>query len=85
MHEEISRALEDSEAEKRLYEEMERLTVNICNTPAHTPEGLLAQFDWFVSDLRYYVAESVGPDHNRVFDVVRDSILSATSENKTNH
>ncbi|MDO6481994.1 hypothetical protein [Shimia thalassica] len=61
------------------------MTVNICNTPALTPEGLLAQFDWFVSDLRYYVTESVGPDYNRVFDVVRDSILSATSENKADH
>jgi len=77
----IDGALEGSSEEKRLFEEMGHLSLNICNTPAHTSAGLLAQFDWFVSDLGYYVTESVGPDYAKVFEVVRDSILQATSSN----
>ncbi len=67
----ITDAVDDTPQEAALFDELERLSILLCNTPARTPEGLLAQVSWIEADLGTYITEPVSEQHSDVFKVLK--------------
>ncbi|MCW9044569.1 MAG: hypothetical protein OQK05_14620 [Pseudopelagicola sp.] len=67
----ITDAVDDTPQEAALFDELERLSILLCNTPARTPEGLLAQVSWMEADLGTYITEPVSEQHSDVFKVLK--------------
>ena len=67
----ITDAVDDTPQEAALFDELERLSILLCNTPARTSEGLLAQVSWMEADLGTYITEPVYEQHSDVFNVLK--------------
>ena len=67
----ITDEVDDTPEEAAMFDELERLSILLCNTPARTPEGLLAQVSWMEADLGTYITEPVSEQHSDVFKVLK--------------
>lgn len=71
-----AKASDDTPEEIEYMDAAQALSILLANTPATSPEDLIAQIAWFKADLGDFVLGNTLPDHDMILETLAKGVAN---------